>query len=187
MYVMVRFGALSVAFALAACSFSRAAPLHGTVFEPARAAPPFSLIDQNGAPFASSQLAGSAVALFFGFTHCSDVCPETLRRLRHASQLAAAPKPVRIVMITVDRKRDTPAALRAFFARSGVSATGLTGTASSLRNAYRTYGIAIVPQRGDLGHTDTVFLIDPHGKLREAIDPATPVSQLASDLRGVAK
>lgn len=178
-------------FALAAVSVvvgcAGTPQLHGTVPSPAPQAANFTLTDQNGKPFSLLQTRGQVVALYFGFTHCKDVCPQTLALLGKARKRSGiGAQRARIVMVSVDPRRDMPAALRAFFAKIGVAATGLTGTPAELRPVYRAYGIAVQPQAHDIVHTDAIVMIGPDGRIRELLDPSTPVADVASDLRTLA-
>ncbi len=176
--------AIAALVVLAACA--KSAPLHGMQLAPARTAPAFTLIDQAGKPFSLAQTRGRAVALYFGFTHCKDVCPQTLALLGKArAQAGLTPALVRIVMITVDAKRDTPAALRRFFQRVGVQATGLTGSQVALKRVYNAYGVGVEPQRNDIAHTDTIFIIDRDGRMVETLVPESSLKDVAADLRTV--
>lgn len=172
---------------LAACS-APAARLQGTVFSPPKPAAEFRLTDQNGRPFELSQARGQLVTLYFGFTHCKDVCPQTLVLLSKARALAKlSPGQARIIMITVDPKADTPPALRAFFGKLHVNATGLTGPRTTLAAVYKSYGIAVEPQNHDIAHTDVIFLIDSKGAIREILDPETSPASMAADMRALSK
>jgi protein SCO1/2 len=171
---------------LAACS-SRSATLHGSVLNPAPAAPDFSLVDQSGSAYQLSQSRGQAVALYFGFTHCTDVCGPTLAMLGKArTEAGISAHELRIVMVTVDPSRDSGHALQTFFRRVGVVATGLRGSQQALQQVYRAYGVAVKPEKRDIVHTETIFLIDGSGRLRELLDPTTPIDFVAADLRAVA-
>jgi protein SCO1/2 len=170
---------------LAACA-ARTEPLHGSVISPSPEAHAFTLIDQDGKPFSLAQTRGQAVLLYFGFTHCADTCPQTLALLGKArAKDGFDPARVRIAMVTVDPKRDSPASFRAFFKKVGIQATGLTGSMHVLAPVYRAYGVAIQPQKHDIVHTDVIYLIDPNGKLRELVDPKMPLKDIAEDLRTV--
>ena len=77
--------------------------------------PSFELTDHNGKTFSSGMLAGQPYAVFFGFTHCPDVCPTTLQEMTNAMQgLGADADRLRVVFVTVDPEQDTPAHLRAY-------------------------------------------------------------------------
>jgi cytochrome oxidase Cu insertion factor (SCO1/SenC/PrrC family) len=89
-------------------------------------------------------------------------------------------------MVTVDPSRDSGHALQTFFRRVGVEATGLRGSQQALHRVYRAYGVAVKPEKRDIVHTETIFLIDHSGRLRELLDPTTPIDLVAADLRAVA-
>lgn len=177
---------LLFAAALAALCACAAPALHGTPIEPPRPAPPIRLTDQHGKPFALSNARGQAVVLYFGYTHCRDVCPQTLALLAKArAQAGFSPQDVRIIMISIDPRADTPRALRRFFRRIHITATGLTGSPAQLAPVYRDYGIARTRRGQKIVHTDLVYLIDAHGNEREVLDPQTPVRDIASDLQAI--
>jgi len=169
---------------LASCAPAR--PLHGTTFSPPQTARRFALIDQTGTPYVLAQKRDTFTALYFGFTHCKDVCPQTLAMLgKSRARAGIAPAQLPIVMVSVDPTRDTPRALRAFFAKAGVQAIGLTGTTSQLRPVYRAYGVAVRPEKHDIGHTDYIYVLDKDGRLRELLSPQTPIDAIAEDLRTI--
>ncbi|MEQ8206963.1 MAG: SCO family protein, partial [Woeseia sp.] len=101
-----------------------------TVLPDSRALPPFELIDDSGQPFGNQRLAGNWTLLFFGFTHCPDICPATLQQLSIARQQLAEkgiePLP-EIVLISVDPERDTAEALSAYVRNFGDHVTGVSG------------------------------------------------------------
>lgn len=160
--------------------------LHGMQFEPPQPAADFTLTDEDGRSFSLSQTRGQALALYFGFTHCKDTCPQTLALLGKARERAGLrPAQMRIVMVSVDPKHDTPAAFRAFFNRVGVKATGLTGSESALSRVYHAYGVFVQPQKDDVTHPDLIFVIDAQGRIRETLAPQTALNDVAADLRAV--
>jgi len=91
--------------------------LHGFVIEPAAPAPALAAVDAAGRPWLLADQAGRVVALFFGYTHCPDVCPQTLALLA-ATKAALGPAADRltVAMVTVDRERDTPDVLARYMA-----------------------------------------------------------------------
>lgn len=178
--------ALCALLMLAACGSHASARLHGMQLVPPERAPSFQLTDQDGKTFSLSQAHGQAVALYFGFTHCADVCPQTLALLGKArSRAGLTPAQARIVMVTVDPRRDSPAVLRAFFKKIGVDATGLTGAPAALQAVYRAYGIGVQPEKHDIVHSDVIFLVDPQGRIRETLAPESSLKNVAADLRAV--
>ncbi len=123
-------------------------------------------------------------ALFFGFTHCKDVCPQTLSLLGTArSKAGLNAGNLAIVMVTVDPARDTPAVLKQFVATRHVQAEALTGSSLQMHGVYRSYGVVIYPQKSDLSHTDYIYLIDAKARLREALSPQEAPGTVALHLR----
>jgi len=138
---------------------------------------PFTLTGSDGRPFSSSRLAGKPYALFFGFTHCPDVCPTTLARLaRLRTTLGKGDDSFAIVLVSVDPERDTPAAMARYASLFGTPVIALTGSTAAIDGVKKQYGVysAKVPQPGadySVDHTATVFLIDRKGKFVATLAP----------------
>lgn len=164
---------------------------HGTLYEDPEPAPAFSLTDHRGETAGLEDFRGRATLLFFGFTHCPDVCPLTLQRLtRAADALGRRGNDVAIVLITVDPERDTPAMLAEYVERFGPRVTGLTGDPATLERLRSEYGVYAAPQPGHgdhpmMVHTPAVFGIDRAGRLRVLLHADGPEEALQSDLRGL--
>ena len=178
--------ALAGALALAACA-TRPPRLYGTVLQPVRPAPSLAAIDQNGEAFSLTGERGRVVALYFGFTHCKDICPQTLAKLGAARAKSGLGPRVAIVFASVDPLRDTPAALRAFFARVDVSAIGVTGTRAQMAAIWRGYGVDVQATRTDVGHSSFVYFIGPRGNLRIVGGDELSVAQITADMRGLSR
>ena len=135
---------------------------------------PFALVGSNGQQFASSQLAGKPYAIFFGFTHCPDVCPTTLARLtRLRKQLGRGDDAFNIVFVSVDPERDGPKEVGAYATAFGSPVIGLTGSPEQIEKVKKQYGIFSekVPQ-GDsytVDHSAAVLLFDRNGQFRSTI------------------
>lgn len=135
---------------------------------------PFTLVDGKGQPFSSQKLAGRPHAIFFGFTHCPDVCPTTLARLANLRQAQGGE--FDIVFITVDPARDGPAEVGAYGELFGAPVIGLTGSQAQIDAVKKQFGVFSeeVPD-GDGGysvdHTATVFLIDRNGQFQATLSP----------------
>ena len=158
---------------------------HATAYEPPDQAPQFTLTDHTGAPRSLAELRGSAVLLFFGYTHCPDVCPLTLSRLRDALEAAGAGAgEARVLLVTVDPQRDTPDVLAAYVARFGDAVIGLTGDAEELQAVYRAYGIHAQPGHdgAEPMHTSPVIGIDREGQRRVVLRADAPREQLRADV-----
>lgn len=152
---------------------------------------PFTLTGSDGQPFPSTRLAGKPHAVFFGFTHCPDVCPTTLARLvRLRNQLDNPKQPFEIVFITVDPERDSPAEMGRYAELFGSPVIGLTGSPAQIAQVKRQYGIFSekVPD-GDGGytvdHTASVLLFDRNGDFVATISPDEPDSAARAKLERI--
>ncbi|HVF37186.1 MAG TPA: SCO family protein [Sphingomicrobium sp.] len=131
---------------------------------------PFTLTGADGRPFASGRLQGKPAAIFFGFTHCPDVCPTTLARLaKLRRELGKGDDAFHIVFISVDPERDKPADVGGYTGLFGTPVIGLTGSAAQIEKVKHQFGVysAKAPQPGggySVDHTATVFLVDRDGK-----------------------
>jgi len=138
---------------------------------------PFTLVGTDGKTFASARLNGKPAAIFFGFTHCPDVCPTTLARLtklRH--QLGKGDDGFSIVFVSVDPERDTPAELKSYLSLFDTPVVGLTGTPAQVEQVKKQYGIYSrkVPQPGgsySVDHTAAVILTDRNGQFVATLSP----------------
>jgi len=136
---------------------------------------PFTLTGSDGQPFASSRLGGRPFAIFFGFTHCPDVCPTTLARLaRLRKALGRGDQAFAIVFVSVDPERDTPTDMGRYSSLFGTPVIGLTGSPAQIDRVKQQYGIfsAKVPQPGgdySVDHTATVLLFDRSGRFTATI------------------
>lgn len=161
---------------------------NGTVYDPPQPAADFTLTDHTGAQLRLSDLRGTPVLLFFGYTHCPDVCPLTLATLRRSLEAVdAGPEDVRVLLVSVDPERDTPEVLARYVARFGPWVSGLTGTADTLSRVRAAYGVHAEPGGGSGGHaemmhTSAVFGIDSRGLIRVLLRPESASDELESDV-----
>ena len=138
---------------------------------------PFTLVGADGKPFASTGLAGKPFAIFFGFTHCPDVCPTTLARLtRLRRQLGKGDDSFAIVFVSVDPERDGPAEVGAYAGLFDTPVIGLTGSPAQIEQVKKQYAVfsAKAPQPGgdySVDHTASVFVMDKDGKFVATIAP----------------
>ena len=138
---------------------------------------PFTLTGSNGQPFSSARLAGKPAAVFFGFTHCPDVCPTTLARLtKLRKQLDKGDDSFSIVFITVDPERDKPEDMGRYTGLFDTPVVGLTGSPAQIDRVKQQFGVFSqkVPTEGgdySLDHTATVFLLDRDGKFVATLSP----------------
>jgi protein SCO1/2 len=138
---------------------------------------PFTLVGADGAPFPSTKLAGKPFAIFFGFTHCPDVCPTTLARLvKLRRQSGLGEEAFNILFVTVDPERDGPAEVGAYSKLFDTPIIGLTGSPAQIDQVKKQFAVfsAKAPQAGgdySVDHTANVFLMDRGGKFVATIAP----------------
>ncbi|MET0292977.1 MAG: SCO family protein [Steroidobacteraceae bacterium] len=162
----------------------------GTWFPEARPVRDFSLIDQDGAAFDLSKLQGSPSLLFFGFTHCPDVCPTTLALLAQLDRNPPVPD-LRTVLVTVDPQRDDAASLKRYVGAFSPRMIGLTGDDAQLDLLMTQLGAARVRQPGVgddylVDHSATVYLLDRNARLVAVFTPPLTLPALRADLAAAA-
>jgi protein SCO1/2 len=141
---------------------------------------PFTLVGSDGQPFSSSRLAGKPYAIFFGFTHCPDVCPTTLARLaKLRKDLGRGEESFNIVFVTVDPERDGPEQVGTYGQAFGGPVIALTGSPDQIAKVKNDYGIHSekVPDGAGgytVDHTATVLLFDRNGSFASTISPDEP-------------
>jgi len=146
----------------------------GSLMQNPQPARDFTLTDQTGQPFTLSDQRGKVVVLFFGYTHCPDVCPTTLAEMRSVRRdLGALADQVVFVFITVDPERDTPEVLADFVTLFDSSFYGLSGSPNTLAQVYNAYGVYVQKQESDnsalgylVDHTGRLFVVDRAGNFR---------------------
>jgi protein SCO1/2 len=147
----------------------------------------FSLLDQNSAQFTAARLKGAPSLVYFGYTHCPDVCPVTLLQLAQVVKTGVVPN-LRVIFISVDPARDTPTQLAQYVHAFDPDFLGLTGSAAMLQTVTRRFGVAY--QRVDLpggdysmDHSSTIFLMDARGHNVAVFNAPYDVKSLTQDLR----
>jgi cytochrome oxidase Cu insertion factor (SCO1/SenC/PrrC family) len=149
---------------------------------------PFHLIDQDGAPREDRDFRGRWMMIYFGYTHCPDVCPLTLSLMSDVMQrLGGKSSHIVPIFITVDPARDTPKIMKAYVASFGKNFVGLTGDAKSIALAEREYRVAAIRHPlpgGDyaMDHSSTIYLMDPGGKFVMDYDDSTKPDDIAADI-----
>jgi protein SCO1/2 len=131
---------------------------------------PFSLTDQNAKPITDQDLKGHPFLVYFGFTHCPDVCPTTLFEVSEVLRaLGPRAKDVRALFVTVDPERDTPAVLKDYLSSFDPRVIGVTGDAeavAAIEKSYRVYAKKVPLEGGNytMDHTALVYLMDKNGR-----------------------
>jgi protein SCO1/2 len=163
----------------------------GTQLPEARALGAFSLLDTRGAAISANELRGHPTLVFFGFTHCPDVCPTTLAMLAMVQKQVAGLDPrlagLKVALITVDPERDSPEQLGRYVQSFGADFIGLTGSPPEIVNVTRSFGVAFA--RVDLpggnytmDHSATVFALDTQGRIVAVFTPPLSVPKMSRDL-----
>ena len=146
----------------------------------------FELSDAHGRAFTRRELAAAPSLVFFGFTHCPDVCPTTLVKLRQILQHAAIPG-LRVLFISVDPARDTPAVLSRYLQAFDPRFQGLSGGPQAIARIAAEFGVAVnrveLPG-GDytMDHSAVVFLTDRAGRIAAIFTPPFEVAAVSADL-----
>ncbi len=148
----------------------------------------FHLIDHNGKPRSLGDFRGKVVVLFFGYTHCPDVCPTTLAGLAQTLRLLGKDAGrVQVLFVTIDPERDTRELLAKFVPAFDPSFLGLYGdaqaTAEAAGNFRVDYQKHITKAGYTMDHSTFSYLIDAEGKLRLLAGDREPADWLAQDIR----
>ena len=148
----------------------------------------YSLLDQNGQAVDQTMFDGHPSALFFGFTHCPEVCPTTMAEMASwFEQLGDEGQDLRAYFVSIDPQRDTPAVLGDYVSWVSDRITGITGSPEEIAKIAKAWGVyyARVDLGGDdytMDHTASVFLLDANGEFQGTIayreDQATALGKL---------
>jgi protein SCO1/2 len=148
------------------------------------------LTDHTGKPRRLEDFRGKAVVLFFGFTHCPDICPTTLADIAQAvKSLGADAERVQVLMVSVDPERDTPEALAKYVTAFDPRFLALRGDLAATKTAAGEFKIFFEKAKsGDsytVNHSAQSYVIDPQGRLRLLVRHDRIGSDLAPDLRTI--
>jgi protein SCO1/2 len=150
---------------------------------------PFRLTDQDGKPISNEDLKGKPFLVFFGFTHCPDICPTTLfevseimRALGNDAGRTAG------LFVTVDPERDTPAIMKDYLSSFDPRLRGVTGTPdqiAAMERDYRVYAKKVPLEGGDytMDHMALVYLMDKEGRFVAPFNMKRKPEEAAADLR----
>ena len=148
---------------------------------------PFALQTGDGKTLTDADLEGRPFLVYFGYTHCPDVCPTTLAEIWDV--LRRMPdKPIRALFVTVDPERDTPASMADYVSSFDPRIIGLSGSPdqiAAIEKAYRVYARKGPPQADggySMDHSSVVYLMDAKGAFVEALDLQRPPEETAREL-----
>jgi protein SCO1/2 len=149
---------------------------------------PFTLIDDDGRPVTEKTFAGHPYIVFFGFTHCPDVCPTTLFQLSEVLKaMGDKGRDLRALFITVDPERDTPEVMKEYLSSFDERIVGLTGDRAAVDAAvktFRAYARKVPTKDGDytMEHSAYVYLMDRDNHLIGLVNLQRPPEDAARDL-----
>jgi protein SCO1 len=150
---------------------------------------PFKLVDQNGASVTDADIRGRPFLVFFGYTHCPDICPATLFEVSEVMRaLGKDADRTGALFITVDPERDTPAAMKDYLSSFDPHLRGATGDRAAIdaaEKAYRVYAKKVPTTNGDysMDHTALVYLMDKQGRFVAPFSLKRRPEDAAADLR----
>jgi protein SCO1/2 len=153
----------------------------------------FSLLDHNARPFTAASLRSHWTLLFFGYTHCPDVCPTTLAQIRATKRLLAAQSPfikLAVVFVSIDSQRDTSAELKQYVEQYGADFIGVGGSATNTDSFAQQFRVKYA-RSGNTGassridHTSSVALVDPRARLRALLSVPLRPEAVAQDLKRI--
>ena len=150
----------------------------------------FNLVNDQGQPVTAADYAGKVVLLYFGYTHCPDVCPLTMSHLADAVQaLGAKADDVRILFVSVDPARDTQAILKAYTRAFSPQAVGLTGSMAQIQAVTKRFHVAFNYDQKDasgnyvVNHSAAIYVFDKRGHGKLIGSETSPPAQITHDLR----
>ena len=161
----------------------------GTWLPRPKAIADFALTDASGRPYTRADLTRAPTLVYFGFTRCPDVCPTTMAKLAQARRQAALAT-LRVLFVSIDPGRDTPAAVGLYAHAFDGSFEGVTGKPQEIQAVARNFAVAVnrveLPG-GDytMDHSAVIFLVDATG-IVAIFTPPFEVPALAADLRRAA-
>ncbi len=148
---------------------------------------PFSLVDGDGKSVTDADFKNAPYLVFFGFTHCPDICPTTMFDISQVFRALGREKKIKALFITVDPERDTPATLKDYTASFDTRIVGLSGPRTAIDNAIKAFRVYArkVPGSGEdytYDHSAVVYLMDRQGRFVSAFNLQRTPEQAAQEL-----
>ncbi|QXX75347.1 SCO family protein [Methylovirgula sp. HY1] len=156
--------------------------------QPSSIGGPFTLTDDNGRSVTDADFKGHPFLVFFGYTHCPDVCPTTLYDLSQVLKAMGADTKVKVLFITVDPARDTTQQMKEYLTSFDPHIVGLSGNAretKAVERAYRVYAKKVPGKNGDytMDHTSIIYLMNKDGRFVSTFDLDRKPKVAAAELR----
>ncbi|AOO80008.1 SCO family protein [Bosea vaviloviae] len=175
------------ALALAAAAIITFSPTRQNQTGTASVGGPFALTTPDGKTLTDKELRGAPFLVFFGFTHCPDICPTKLFEISEMLRAAGAKgEKLRALFISVDPARDTPETLKSYLGSFDPRIVGLTGDQAAIDatvKAYRAYAKKVPLKDGDytMDHTALVYLMGKDGNFIGAFNSERPPAEAAAE------
>jgi protein SCO1/2 len=159
------------------------------VAQPAAIGGPFQLTDQNGKAVTEASLKGKPTLIFFGYTHCPDICPTSLFEMSEVLRaMGKDADRINAVFISVDPERDTPATMKDYLSSFDPHLEGLSGDpaeTAKVITSYRVYAKKVPTKDGDytMDHTALIYLMDRDGRFVSPFNLKRTPEEAAADLK----
>ena len=168
--------------------------IQGNLLSPARKISVPSLLKHDGSAFTREELQGHWSILFFGFTHCSEICPATMSMLAQAKKIAEEKKqkfPL-VYLVSIDQERDKLDALKKFVTGFDESFIGISGDPKLIKALSLQMSVVYMPaEKGkdvenyQIDHSAALLLMDPEGNLRAFLNPPHTAEKIFKDIQSV--
>ncbi len=163
----------------------------GTAFPAPREIPAFDLTDMWNKPFTNLALKNRWSFMFFGYTHCPNVCPTILANMHLLSQHLRAGPHVQFIFVTIDPGQDTPARLKAYLLQEKFRSTsfiGVSGNEETIQHLTKGLGVHVGEDKEEdqhIQHGGTILLINPQGKLAAIFTASEKTHAIAHDFKEI--
>lgn len=166
----------------------------GTLLQPPRALPAFTLTDEHGQPYTNASLQGHWTVVFAGFTTCPDICPTTLTLMKSVmADLGPDAQKVQMLLLSIDPERDTPERLKSYVQYFDPRFKGATAANAELDKLARAMSFVYTkvpgetPETYTMDHSSALMLLNPRGELAGFFTAPHRREALVADLKGLLK
>jgi len=149
---------------------------------------PFTMTEQDGKTVTEADFKGRPRLVFFGYTHCPDVCPTSLFEISEIFKAMGPDKKISAVFVTTDPERDTPPVMKDYLSSFDTRIVGLSGTpeqTAAIEKSYKVYAKKVPGEKGNdytMDHTAIVYLLDKDGRFVNAFNLDRPPQEAAKEL-----